>query len=156
MSQITDQIWVGSYGEVCNDQFLDERNITHILCCAEEFTVRAGFPYSSDRIGHKVSLVDDIADENTMTRFLEGASKLNEWVSDEKKVFVHCFAGMSRSVSVVITYFMVHKGWSYQIAFNHLKYCRRQTNPHPGYIPILQDIESKLLAQPQQCQSKDL
>jgi len=142
MSQITDQIWVGSYGEVCNDPFLDERNITHILCCAEEFALRAGFPYSSNRIGYKIPLVDDKADENTMASFLEGASKLNDWISDGKNVFVHCFAGMSRSVSVVITYFMVYKGWSYQIAFNHLKNRRRQTNPHPAYIPILKDIEA--------------
>jgi protein-tyrosine phosphatase len=142
MSQITDQIWVGSYGEVCNDQFLDERNITHILCCAEEFALRAGFPYSSNRIGYKIPLVDDKADKNTTGSFLEGASKLNDWISDGKNVFVHCFAGMSRSVSVVITYFMVYKGWSYQIAFNHLKNRRRQTNPHPVYIPILKDIEA--------------
>jgi len=154
MSQITDQIWVGSYGEVCNEQFLDERKITHILCCAEEFALRAGFPYSKDRIGYKISLVDDVADEKTMDDFLEGASKLNEWISNKKKVFVHCFAGMSRSASVVITYFMIYKGWSYQIAFNHLKYCRRQTNPHPGYIPILKDIESKRSQQPQQYPSR--
>jgi len=154
MSQITDQIWVGSYGEVCNDQFLDERKITHILCCAEEFALRAGFPYSKDRIGYKISLVDDVADEKTMENFLEGASKLNEWVSNKKNVFVHCFAGMSRSVSVVITYFMIYKGWSYEVAFNHLKHCRRQTNPHPGYIPILKQIESKRFQLPQQYPSR--
>ena len=90
-----------------------------------------------------------------MDNFLEGASKLNEWISHGKKVFVHCFAGMSRSISVVITYFMVYKGWSYEVAFNHLKHCRRQTNPHPVYIPILKDIESKHSQLPRPYLSKD-
>jgi len=142
MSQITDQIWVGSYGEVCNDLFLNERKITHILCCAEEFDLRVGFPYSSNHIGYKIHLVEDKADEKTRSEFLEGASKLNEWISNGKNVFVHCYAGISRSVSVVITYFMVYKGWSYQIAFNHLKHRRRQMHPHPEYIPILKAIEA--------------
>jgi hypothetical protein len=155
MSQITEQIWVGSYGDVCNDLFLDERSISHILCCAEEFSLRAGFPYSKDRVGHKVPLVDDQADENTMAYFLEGSSKLDEWVSNGKKVFVHCFSGMSRSVSVVITYFMVFKGWSYLTAFNHLKFNRRQTKPHPGFIPILRIIESRQRELLQQYPSKD-
>lgn len=144
MSQITDEIWVGSYADACDEQFLRERKINHILCCADEFALRAGFPYSDNRIGHKISLRDDYADEKTFVMFLEGAQKLNEWILSGNRVMVHCFAGISRSVSVVITYFMVYKGWSFNIALNHLKHCRRKANPHPNYIPILLEIESKL------------
>lgn len=144
MSQITDKIWIGSYAEACDEQFLKDRKINHILCCAEEFAVRAGFPYSDQRTGYKVSLKDDFADEKTMGLFLEGAAKLNEWILQGIPVMVHCFAGVSRSVSVVITYFMIYKGWSFNIALNHLKHCRRKANPHSNYIPILLDIESKL------------
>lgn len=55
---------------------------------------------------------------------------------------VHCFAGMSRSVSVVITYFMMYKGWSFDLAHSHLKQRRYQTKIHPGFIPILKEIEA--------------
>jgi atypical dual specificity phosphatase len=122
MSQVTDEIWVGSYAEACDEQFLKDRKINHILCCAEEFAVRAGFPYSDQRTGYKVSLKDDFADEKTMSLFLDGAAKLNEWISSGNRTMVHCFAGISRSVSVVITYFMIYKGWSFNTAFNHLKH----------------------------------
>lgn len=143
MSEINEQIWVGSYGDSCNEAFLSERRITHILSCADEFS----FPVSTRLTFYKVAIVDDVADEKTKDLFLEGAAKINEWLSqndnekDERRIIVHCFAGMSRSVSVVITYFMVYKGWSFHIALNHLKLRRRQTKIHPDFIPILKEIE---------------
>ena len=145
MSEINEQIWVGSYGDSCNEAFLSERRITHILSCADEFPL----PLSSRITCYKVPIIDDIADEKTKERFLEGAAKIDEWLShyenenekDERRIIVHCFAGMSRSVSVVITYFMVYKGWSFQIALNHLKLRRRQTKIHPDFVPILKEIE---------------
>jgi protein-tyrosine phosphatase len=85
-----------------------------------------------------------VADEKTKKYFLEAASVLDRWVNEGKKVMVHCFAGMSRSTSVVITYFMVYKGWSFSIAHSHLKQRRFQTKIHPDFIPILKEIESTL------------
>lgn len=148
MSEITDQIWIGSYGDTANECILEERQITHILCCAEELQLRVGFPYSQRYEGHKVPLVDDKADEKTKAYFLEGATVLDGWINDGKKVIVHCFAGISRSVSVVITYLMVYKGWSFNLAYNHIKLRRPRMNPHPDFIPILKTIESKLPQQP--------
>lgn len=149
MSQITDEIWVGSYADACDEQYLIERKINHILCCADEFALRAGFPYSDNRIGHKILLRDDYADEKTFVMFLEGAQKLNEWILSGNRVMVHCFAGISRSVSVVITYFMVYKGWSFDVAYSHLKQRRYQTKIHPGFIPILKEIETSFKQPPQ-------
>jgi hypothetical protein len=144
MSEITEQIWIGSYGDTSNETFLEERQITQILCCAEELPLRVGFPYSQLYKGHKVPLEDDTADEKTKGYFLEAATVLDIWVSNGKKVIVHCFAGISRSVSVVITYLMVYKGWSYELAFQHIKLRRPKINPHPNFIPILRAIEAKL------------
>ena len=144
MSEITEQIWLGSYGDSANDTFLQERKISHILCCAEELPLRVGFPYSQHYEGHKVPLVDDKADEKTKAYFLEAATVLDGWVSTGKKVFVHCFAGISRSASVIITYLMVYKGWSFDLAFQHLKLRRPRIHPHSDFIPILRSIESKL------------
>lgn len=143
MSEITEQIWLGSYGDISNDVFLGERQITHILCCAEELPLRIGFPYSQKYQGHKVPIVDDKADEKTKAYFLEAATVLDGWIHDGKKVFIHCFAGISRSASVLITYLMVYKGWPFELAFQHLKLRRPRVNPHSDFIPILKAIEAK-------------
>jgi atypical dual specificity phosphatase len=136
MSEITEQIYVGSYGDAASEQYLSDRGITHVITCADEF------PSSLLRPGYKIQIVDDVADEKTKKYFLEAASVLDRWVREGNKIMVHCFAGMSRSVSVVITYFMMYKGWSFDLAHNHLKQRRYQTKIHPGFIPILLEIEA--------------
>ena len=142
MSEITDQIWVGNYGDACNEIFLSERKITHIINCAKELQA------SVLRPGYQINIVDDVADAKTKKYFLEAASVLDRWVREGNKIIVHCFAGISRSTSVVITYCMVYKGWSYDIAYRHLKQRRFQTNPHPDFVPILKEIETQFTLQP--------
>lgn len=142
MSEITEQIYVGSYGDASSDQFLSDRRITHVITCADEF------PSSIIRSGYRIPIVDDVADAKTKKYFLEAASVLDRWIREDKKIMVHCFAGMSRSVSVVITYFMVYKGWSFDLAYMHLKQRRYQSNIHPGFIPILKEIETQFRQAP--------
>jgi protein-tyrosine phosphatase len=138
MSEITGQIWLGNYGDACNEVFLSERKITHIINCAKELQA------SLLRPGYQINIVDDVADSKTKKYFLEAASVLDRWVQDDKKIMVHCFAGISRSTSVLITYFMVYKGWSFDLAYTHLKQRRFQINPHPDFIPILKEIEAQI------------
>jgi hypothetical protein len=109
MSEITEQIWLGSYGDCANDAFLEERKITHILCCAEELPLRAGFPYSSAIKGRTILEIED------------AINLLNTWVSDGQRVMVYCSDGLGRSASVVIKYLMVCEKWSYELAYAHLK-----------------------------------
>lgn len=136
MSEITEQIYVGSYGDASSEEFLSDRGITRVITCADEF------PSSILRTGYKIQIVDDVADAKTKKYFLEAASVLDRWVREGNKIMVHCFAGMSRSTSVVITYFMVYKGWSFDLAHSHLRQRRYQTKIHPGFIPILKEIEA--------------
>lgn len=146
MSEITDQIYVGSYGDASSEQFLSDHGITRVITCAEEF------PSSILRTGYKIQIVDDVADAKTKKYFLEAASVLDRWVRENNKIMVHCFAGMSRSVSVVITYFIVYKGWSFDLAYTHLKQRRYQTKIHPGFIPILKEIEATSIRSPLEAQ----
>ena len=145
MSQITDEIWIGSSVDASNDTFLNERRITHMLCCAEEIFLRTML-YDSPRIGYKIPILDDRVTEKTREYFLEGAAILDKWVTKGGRTMVHCMAGINRSASVVITYLMVYKGWSFNLAFAHLKLRRYQTDPHPDFIHILEDIESNCRA----------
>jgi len=48
---------------------------------------------------------------------------------------------MSRSVSVVIAYFIMYHKMSYKDAYTLVKSKRRQANPHPGFVNLLLYIE---------------
>lgn len=161
MSQIDEQIWIGNASDSASKQFQDERGITHILCCAEEFKFPPGFIYVTQTTErwYRIPIVDNVADSTTEGYFREGASKLNEWIKAGHKVMVHCYAGMSRSVSVVIAYYMLYKGWTYEAkphmtalqplvgwtydtAYLHCKQRRKQTNPHPEFVKILKSLRN--------------
>jgi protein tyrosine phosphatase (PTP) superfamily phosphohydrolase (DUF442 family) len=145
MSQIDDLIWVGSCSDASNTEFMDERGIEYIICCAEEYNYPPGFLIIQQRADqwYRVPLNDNVVDELTEDHFRHAASKLNEWVSQGKKVLVHCREGKSRSVSAVIAYYMIYHNWSFDIAYWHLKVRRPMTNPWHEYVPILRAIGAK-------------
>jgi len=145
MSQIDDLIWVGSCSDASNTEFMDERGIEHIICCAEEYKYPPGFlilQKMSDQ-WYSVPIKDNVADKLTESHFKDGAAKLNEWVSQGKEVLVHCREGKSRSVCIVIAYYMIYKSWTFDIAYWHLKVRRPMTNLWYEYVPILRAIGAK-------------
>lgn len=147
MSQIDTQIWIGNIGDSVNTRFQNERGITHILCCAQEFKTVALLKKEQ---WYYVPLIDDTADHTTEPMIREGASKLDEWIRNGHKVMVHCYAGMSRSASVVIAYYILYKGWSFDLAYSHCRQRRLQVNPHPDFVKILRALlPAELLVVPQ-------
>lgn len=144
MTEVTDTIWVGSCADSANTSFLQERGIEHILCCAEEFSYPPSFLYTSGKTDQwcHIPITDDRVEESTERHFREGAAKLNEWVEQGKRVLVHCYKGKSRSVSVILAYFIVYKGWSFDIAILYLKQRHSNTQPYHLYLPILQGLQN--------------
>lgn len=142
MSQIQDKVWIGSYTDAANQQFLNERRINCMLCCAEEFK---SAPYNfmnanKANLWYRVPIIDNVADDTTEGYLREGAAKINEWVQAGHTVIVHCYLGMSRSVSTVIAYLMIYKGWSFKISLSHIRFRRPQTNIYEEYLPILDGL----------------
>jgi len=142
MSQIDPQIWIGNAGNSQDERFQKERGITHILCCADELHYMPAFTTPSN--WHHLPIVDDAADSRTEALFIEGANLLKKWVEDGHTVLVHCFAGVSRSVSLVMAYYIMFKGWSYDIAYSHCKQRRRHAHPHPDFSMILMRFTDQL------------
>lgn len=142
MSHIIDAIWIGSCADSANRSFLKERDIEHIVCCAEEFIHPPGFLYISNKVSQwcRIPIKDNSADKSTEHHFREGAKQIDEWVEQGKNVLVHCYEGKSRSVAVVITYLMLYKGMSFDVAYLQVKAQRSKANIYHSYIPILKAI----------------
>jgi dual specificity phosphatase 12 len=49
------------------------------------------------------------------------------------KVLVHCFAGVSRSATIIIAYMMQEHGMNYHSAFKFVKSKRPFINPNEGF-----------------------
>jgi protein-tyrosine phosphatase len=50
---------------------------------------------------------------------------------------VHCLAGVSRSVSLVLAFLIKHQGFSYNQAFDFVKSRRKIIHPNDGFIQQL-------------------
>jgi len=99
MDWITDQIAIGNL----NDAIAPDPAIEFILClkpgcCSDR----------SDIDAICIPLVDGAGNNQTLIR--QALSELNQAVADGLKVLVHCHAGRSRSVSVVLGHLMESKG----------------------------------------------
>lgn len=57
------------------------------------------------------------------------------------RVLVHCLAGVSRSVSVILMHLMVRHRLPLQLAFRYVRSCRPQINPNEAFKLQLARLE---------------
>lgn len=62
---------------------------------------------------------------------------------ENKVVFVHCLAGRSRSVSIIISYIMKEEKLDYNSAFSLIKKIRKIADPNSGFIFQLREYYYK-------------
>ena len=136
MSKVTNNLYIGNIYQATNLGWLKERGITHIINCTQE--VNNTFPYYF--VYHKLNLMDTL--QQPLYSSLESTHKIIEnIISDGGIVLVHCYAGMSRSSSIVIYHLMRSRGWDYQTAYTYLKQRHPPTNPNPGFVRQLSMIK---------------
>jgi hypothetical protein len=144
MSEITSQIWIGSYENASDNTFLSERKITQLMGFSNIFNMH------SPRNSYNIPLSDTIVDEKTKSILLTAASILDGLVQDGKKIMVHCFHGNNLSVIILMAYYIHCKGYSFDLAYSHITFRRYQAIINKNYIPILKEIE--LTKPPMKCQ----
>jgi predicted protein tyrosine phosphatase len=86
------------------------------------------------------SIIDGIpyeGHEEIVRRFDSAAEQIHQWVESDKRVLVHCFAGVSRSVTAVIWYLMRYRGMTWDEALAMIRASRAVANPNIRFeIPL--------------------
>ncbi len=82
--------------------------------------------------------------DHCILRFFEQAYEHIEEGLKIGNVLVHCFAGVSRSSTIVISFLMKKLNWSYKEAFDHVRKKRWVINPNPGFVKQLRRYDAKL------------
>jgi protein-tyrosine phosphatase len=78
------------------------------------------------------SIVDGICHEShgeVVRRFDEAAAQIDRWLTDDKRVLVHCYAGVSRSVTAVVWYFVRYHSLCWDEAMQLVRGRRQGADP---------------------------
>lgn len=118
---------------------LRKNKITHIL------TMAAGIrPLYKKEFKYKVVNIMDLPTQNILAHFDKAIEFINKAVTSGGRVLVHCFAGVSRSASTVIAYFMATRKMTFTEAYDYVKKKRPIIFPNFGFQRQLQEFEKKL------------
>ena len=141
---ILPHLYLGCREAASDREALGESGITRVLnVTSEDSKYRSidSFTYYQIPVedSHDVDMLQHLPEAFT---FIESARLSGE------KVIVHCYAGMSRSVTVVLSYLMKFYGHSFNSAYDYVKQIKSNISPNFSFIQQLVQFESSLRTSP--------
>ena len=88
--------------------------------------------------------LNDNPGQNMIIHFEELFNIIDKILKQNKKILIHCQAGISRSSTIVIAYLMKTKNLSYSKSLDFVREKRPIVDPNLGFIVQLMDYEKKL------------
>lgn len=126
MSMISDNIYITDIDGARNTDLIRDKKIDCVVSLTKQIIFRA----SNVKYFHIKIDDDDSVDFLSMTH--EYADRVIKLIGQNKIVLVHCYKGISRSVSFVIL-ILVKQGLDYESAYNFVKKKRPVSNPNPSF-----------------------
>ncbi|KAH9981017.1 protein-tyrosine phosphatase-like protein [Lactifluus volemus] len=136
-------LYLGPCPTVSSKPFFTRNSITHVLSIG----ANPRRPAIVDGvIYHRLSLNDSVS--ASISKVIDAAFEIiDEAIASKNgtgKILVHCYAGISRSPTVVAAYLMKRKGMSLKAALGHIIRVRPQISPNPGFLQQLKEMELEL------------
>lgn len=143
LDHIVDNLYLGNWYDSIDEQLLKNANITRILTLNTENTHTQANIAMFKRLGikYKYIYINDNKHENISAFLDESLAFIKQ---DKQNVFVHCSAGVSRSVSIIIAYLIKEKKMTYDTALHCIRMIRPIANPNSGFVSQLKAYELKL------------
>ena len=138
-NKITDSIYIGAFNHSKNKKMLLELGITHIVCAGKGLKC-----YYPDTFAYIKFEVEDGDEADISVHFSDAFEFIDQAVAEGGKILIHCAAGVSRSATIAISYFMQKKCLAYKEAYLLVKDARQQISPNSGFIKQLKELEFKL------------
>lgn len=137
-----DRLYLGSVGAAYTKNILKSHKITHILTVCDCLPPK--FPGEFE---YKVVSVADDPSVKLIMHFRECLEFIHGAISGGGTVLVHCFAGVSRSATIVIAYLMKHHKMEMREALTFVRSKRPWVNPNFGFMGQLRRFGIQLKEQ---------
>lgn len=141
---IMQHLYLGDETTAANHEALLRLNIGYVLNAAKEcencFEMNKNFQYK------RLNLVDN-PNQSALAQMLDESFEfLNAAREQNKGVLVHCKAGQSRSVTIVIAYLMRTYKWTLSHAYSYVQQRKPDISPNLGFMGQLISFEASLFA----------
>lgn len=139
MSEILPNLFLGPMGITYDKDFLQEYRITHVLSLFEEHhrTV-AMMTFDIESLCFQLYDKDD---EPIGDYFEKGCNYIHKAITSGGAVYVHCFAGISRSPTMVAAYLIRHHNMTATEALDFIRERRPKISPNDGFCKALSKWE---------------
>ena len=140
-SVIPGMLYISSYDPAIRREQLQDLEISHVVRLGDQDDFMHYY-ITHDVIYHDVLLEDEMYAELSR-EILDKATDFIHFA--HSPVLVHCFAGVSRSSSVVIAYLMRFRKMTFQQASDYLTDKHPRAQPNPKFLRDLIEYEKQLI-----------
>lgn len=137
ISQVEEYLFLGNR-EGARDLNLLKQHGVRAVVQIQSAEVPPFFPAYFDY--HRITM-PDLPSSNLLRHLPDTLRFIHDSIQLQKKVFVHCDAGVSRSTSVVIAYYMATHRWPYRQALEFVRARRSCTFPNEGFQRQLESLD---------------
>jgi protein-tyrosine phosphatase len=140
MSEIIPNLWLGPIGLTYDSEFLTTNKISHVVRVLEDQNTSATL-YSLGIKTHYIKLYDD-DDQPIGDYFDSSISFIDDAIRMGKTVYVHCYAGVSRSPTIVAAYLIKMHNMTTVDALKYIAERRPCIDPNEGFRAALRKWET--------------
>ena len=138
MSLVSPKVYIGDVYQASDLSWLKSAGITHIVNMAVELPT-----YFPKKFYYYRANAEDNESQSLEDILREGYRFMIHGEHHGGNILVHCYAGISRSSSMVLYYLMRKFRISLVRAFQHLKTLHPRTRPNPGFWRQLKELEPR-------------
>ncbi|KAL6104139.1 dusp22 [Pungitius sinensis] len=136
VNKVLPDLYLGNFRDARDREQLAKHNITHILSIHD-----SAAPILQEMTYLCISAAD-LPTQNLTQHFKQSITFMHESRLKGEGCLVHCLAGVSRSVTLVVAYIMTVTGLGWQEALAAVRVVRPCAGPNLGFQRQLQEFEA--------------
>lgn len=137
--EIIPGLFIGSESHAKHEYLLKRLGITHVIAIHDK--AQRHFPHTFDYL---LIAIKDKPLVDVASHFADAHSFIRKALSNKGTVLVHCWAGVSRSATIVVSYMMQQDKLTFHEALRRVSDAKPDISPNPGFIHQLQQYEKQL------------
>lgn len=134
-------LYISRHEPAKDRELLRELEILHVVRCGNDDDFRHYYATHDDVTYHDI-LIDDDIDEDFCVQLLDEATQFIHFACGP--VLVHCFAGISRSSTIVLAYLMRFNNMHFSDAWQHLQKAHPRMSPNSKFVEDLIEYYKQL------------